>query len=134
MSTTGNLTLDSLEYSQGRVSPTTAYALLSAFSTQVLDDNPSIKFITLGKGGGTFRDLGFKTAAIPELISSGYKYGDAENQYCIQSTKHCIISDAEYTQFISTLSKPSEKLLQCINYLRYYLTEKFERVDAVKLG
>jgi len=123
ISNAGNLTLDSFEHSIGRVSTAVARTMLTTFATRVLQDNPTIKFVTLGKGGGTPSNIGFHQAPISETIRSGYDYGDSKKQYCIASTPFSSITDSQRATLNDSLKDYSVPFRNCMNYLLHYLTD-----------
>lgn len=113
----GSLTLDSLECSQNRVPTEVADALLAQFANQVLQENPTIKRVTLGTGGGTPKKLNFDSAIVSEKIRTGYNYGDAVDQVCLATQPQ--LNDLQFEAF--------NKLLQPYGFvfrtLMYELSE-----------
>lgn len=132
MSQNGNLTLDSLECSSGRVPSAVAQTMLTAFATQVLRDNPTIKFVTLGQGGGTPRDIGFNLAVIPEKIRSGYHYGDSNLQYCIAKTPFDNFSQQQRAMLESLLDPYPKFIKDTIDYSSFYIDDPENFLEQLK--
>jgi hypothetical protein len=116
----GNLTLDSLECSIGRVTTAVIQALLSQFAGKALKENPSIKRITLGSGGGTPRDIGFPLVIIPEDMRTGFKYGDSDRQLIIARQQK--IADVEFDGIMIRLNIDGE-FKDVLHYLSDYLSD-----------
>ncbi|NDH08298.1 MAG: hypothetical protein EBY16_01540 [Gammaproteobacteria bacterium] len=78
----GNLCLDSVECLRDTIKADNLKDILGLFSQQILEVDTSIKRVTLGTGGKTPKKI-FEETKIPEMISQGLFYGDAEKQYLI---------------------------------------------------
>ena len=120
ISMTGNLTLDSLECSKGRVTSSVVQALLTQFAETVLTENASIKRITLGVGGGTPQDLKYMLTKIPETMRIGFQYGDSTRQLSI-SKQHKITHD-QFNALIKKLNIGGE-FKEVLRYLSDYLSD-----------
>jgi hypothetical protein len=123
MSQTGNLTLDSLECSLGRVSNSVATGILSQFAQEVLRTT-SVKKVNLGTGGGTPEKLDFEIANISEKMSYGYDYGDAKNQYMIHRQSIC---RSEFELIVKDLNI-SSALKDKLHYLCDYWSESRDEI------
>ena len=132
----GNLCLDSVECLAGRVRPAVTpegqeeqqkvngladlRGILHRFGQEVLALDTSIKRVTLGTGGNTPRGL-FDEVMIPEAISQGHFYGDAERQYLI--ARKSPLTEAEELDLsalcalcASCVREPGE-FYECMRYL-----------------
>ena len=130
----GNLCLDSVECLTGRVRPAVTpegqeeqqqkvkgladlREILHRFGQQILAFDTSIKRVTLGTGGNTPRGL-FDEVMIPEAISQGHFYGDAERQYLI--ARKSPLTEAEELDLsalcASCVREPGE-FYECMRYL-----------------
>jgi len=67
----GNICLDSIECLKDVISDSALQSITSDFATQLLQDNPDIKYVTVGRGGKTPEAL-FDNAVIPEKNESGF--------------------------------------------------------------
>ncbi len=130
ISQTGNLTLDSLECSEDRVPTQVAHDLLLQFANQVLEDNPTIKRVALGTGGGTPRALGFNSSIITEKIRSGYHYGDSDGQVCI-AIKHQL-NQHQYEQLDELLKTYSARSRRHMYELGECIADPENFVDDLK--
>lgn len=117
-SMTGNLCLDSIECLSDEVSDVAIQRIITDFSHQVLNNNPAIKYVTVGCGGKTPQGL-FENAAIPEMMRQGYSYGDADTQYCIAKKSLPLDSAQQEARQAEFSGLPQD----WINYLTPYMTE-----------
>jgi len=108
----GNICLDSIECLRDSIPDPALQSMLTDFSTQLLEQNPDVRFVTLGRGGKTPEGL-FDEAPIPEQIKQGLAYGDAGEQYCI-AKQTCPLEE------LPDDIQPQD-FRDCLNYLRYYL-------------
>jgi Tfp pilus assembly protein PilN len=126
LSKTGNLTLDSFEGSKINgvsIAPlAVAQNVLTQFGQTILQDHSEIKYVTLGTGGGTPKNLGFAITSIPETMRSGHFYGDAGTQVVIASSPK-LINDATNERWAAVLKNKSETFRQCMEYLNAYLPQ-----------
>jgi hypothetical protein len=111
-SKTGNICLDSIECLRDSISKEALQSILTDFSTQLLEDDPDVRFVTIGQGGKTPEGL-FDEAPIPEKIKQGLDYGDAKRQYCIVK-KACTLEE------LPDEIQP-QRFRDRLDYLRYYL-------------
>lgn len=81
----GNICLDSIECLQHEISNEALRSVTLDFANQLLQNNPDIKYVTVGQGGKTPKDM-FDKAFLPEKILVGYQYADSLTQYCIAKT------------------------------------------------
>ena len=152
ISKTGNLTLDSLECSHGSdgvtcVPISVAETILTAFATQVLLDNSSIKRVTLGTGGGTPHEFRFEEAQVIERMRQGEFYGDASRQMIILKTANLfnetelssLIEDEDVRDKMLYLGEHLQKTDNAMQELRMVLQEnpmlsvKFKSSQLLKL-
>jgi len=125
LSATGNIitkaaVLDSFEFSNGRVTTSVVRAILTQFAEKVFTEDPSIKRVTIGTGGGTPRDIGFNIAPIPEKMRSGYQYVDSKVQLII--ARQPKIPEDEFNRIMTKLNIEGEFKV-VLGYLSDHLTD-----------
>ncbi len=81
-SVSGNVCLDSLECLEGEVTDVVMGDSITQFANALLDKNPDVHYVTVGRAGKTPEGL-FEKTIIPEKMRQGFFYGDAKEQYCI---------------------------------------------------
>lgn len=122
ISATHNLCLDSFEFRKDSISTEAISEILSQFANQVIDENPDIHYVTLGTTGNLPENF-CGIAPIPEVMSEGYFYGDAAEQYLIATRDQSVPLSFE---------KVTLEFQQCVNYLRPYMKEgDQENFDAL---
>ncbi len=109
----GNLCLDSIEYSIGRISEEAIQDMLSKFAREILK-REEIKVVTLGCGGRTPENL-FPEAPIPEMMKQGTQYGDSITQYLVMGQAQ--LKDG-YAPLPSDIGSDKERAL--FEYIRHY--------------
>lgn len=135
-SNTGNLCLDSIECLNSVGKPI-IQRILTDFSTHVLNDDATIKRVTIGRGGKTPPAL-FSQTRLAEKMRQGVSYGDAKTQYCIGKTPYNCL-DEHQAQALNSLWRSyspfktySLEFKECIDYLSYYIADKTQFVDQLK--
>jgi len=132
----GNLCLDSIECLKGSISEPALEHILTAFANKSLKDNPDIKYVTIGCGGKTPKDL-FSPALVSEKIHIGYQYEDSHNQYCIAKTSVDILNKhhrEKWEHFLTAYPDPIKKVLDdFIFYLKDpdIFVSKLDNTDAL---
>ena len=124
-SQTGNLCLDSIEFGLNVVTPSVLKQILTDFATQLLKDNPSIKRVTIGRGGNTPEGM-FSPTLVPEIMRQGFSYGDADDQYCIATTLYNTMTQTQATALQACLNNETNLFRAQIEYLSDYIAD----VDA----
>ena len=100
----GNLCLDSLECLTGEVSLEALRFILSGFAAKVFERHTDIRYVTLGCGGKTPKDI-FPKAEITEIMKEGCFYGDAKQQYLIARKKpEPTLAHAHFSEVFSKAS------------------------------
>ncbi len=123
LSRSGNLCLDSIECSQGRVPPEVLNKIITDFAQELLKQAPTIHRVTVGQGGGTPPGL-FAPVAIPEAMLQGYQYGDSKRQYLI--AKQHTLSEAQRGELEAVLSDKGHEFIDCL----FYLVEQVDDKDG----
>jgi len=126
-----NICLDSIECLSHSVTEDALKKILFTFSTRLLQENPGIKYVTLGQGGNTPKKI-FPDAIVSETIKKGFNYGDADFQYCIAKTPYNLLT-VQQRNVLNTLLAPYSQLFKgCIDYLIYYISSPDAFIDQLK--
>lgn len=115
-SKTGSLCLDSLECLKDSISRDGLKKIMLEFSQNVFASNPSIKMITIGRGGNTPQDL-FEPTPIPERMREGEQYGDSTQQYCIAKAPIPESKRSQYTALMNILKEYNQDVQEAGAYL-----------------
>ncbi len=118
----GNLCLDSLEWNRSRVTLPVIQDLMSKFTNRVFQVHPEIKYINLGTGGQTPKDI-YPKCTIHETMKQGYMYGDAKEQYCIASHIH--------PKFQKNLQERLQTFAENFKNSLLYLAPYFENIETI---
>jgi len=130
ISTNGNICLDSIECLTNGISDAALKNIIHDFANILLQNNPGIKFVTVGRGGNTPTGL-FDEAAIPEIIRQGHAYGDSYAQYCIARTPYTLAK--KQRKALDILLQPyPQPFKSCIHYLSSYLTNTRYFIEQLK--
>lgn len=114
----GNLCLDSIEWDPQRVNFTVIHRMMERFSTEVFQQQPNIKYITVGSGGGTPKNA-YPKCEISETMRQGMMYGDARIQMKVASR----ISPEEESQLQERLNAYSEHFKNMVLYIAPYFND-----------
>jgi hypothetical protein len=128
LSKNGNLCLDSVECLKESIDATDLKTILYEFGMTVVEENTSIKRVTLGCGGKTPQGF-FNKTKIPEVIAAGLSHDDARNQYLV--ARKLVPGE----QALSELYEPKSPIFdECIRYLMEQLRDQSDwmtRIEAI---
>jgi len=124
----GNVCLDSIECLKDSVPVAALKQITSDFATKLLQDNPDVKRVTVGRGGKTPEKL-FSETAIPEKMRQGIPYGDSSSQYCIAKTQR--LDDNQIQALNHLLKKQPDKFCECIEYFSQYVSNTTHFVEQL---
>jgi 3-methyladenine DNA glycosylase AlkC len=127
-SCSGNICLDSIECSEGRVPSEALKEIITDFANELLIKNPDIQRVTVGQGGRTPRGL-FDPAAISEAMREGHQYGDSMQQ-CLIAKKHTM-SDTQTERLNALLQGKPKEFSACIGYLSEYEDDKNQFIQGL---
>jgi hypothetical protein len=133
MSSTGNVCLDSFE-GVTSLSPEVIQRMTDGFASRARQINPGIKRATLGMGGNTPRGI-FPETSAAEKMRQGTFYGDAKNQYLIQSKGLPWTEQTQQKYEALCAENKTEHFKAALDYILLYLPSDesiSELLDALK--
>lgn len=126
-----NICLDSIEYLKDEVTHSAIKSIITEFANTLLQENPDIRYVTLGQGGKTPENL-FANASVAEEMREGLMYGDANHQYCVAKTPHARLTEAQSEALDRLLSPYPSAFRTNIHYLSVYLADSEHIVEKLR--